>query len=130
MPDERRDEAEAARWWALADSLLPGTGRMPRPSAVDGSGEWTRRLLSVRPDLCAAVRRAARSEVTEEYLARIETHDPDEFLALATVVAGAHYLNPVVRQLIGYPGQEPMAANAREDGLDDDLLRAVRDRRA
>lgn len=115
----------------LADHLIRNTERMPAASRVDGGPEWLRHVLTVRPDLVPAVRQVvARVSATDPgaVVADLRENDPELFLSVATVVAGAYYLNPVIRKLIGYPGQEPAFASPADHGFSDDLLGCVRAR--
>jgi hypothetical protein len=119
----------------LADHLIPDSERMPAASRVDGGADWLRHALAVRPDLIPAVRRVVTRTSAGDpgpVVADLRQNDSELFLSLATVVAGAYYMNPVIRKLIGYPGQEPMFAGSAsaEDGLGDDLLGCVLSRGA
>ena len=112
----------------LADILIPATHRMPAASSVEGGREWLHHVLTVRPDLLPVVQRLTESVRADDpavVLRDLKENDPGLFLGLATVVIGAYYMNPVVRKLIGYPGQEPLLASAAEDGLGDDVLGPV-----
>jgi hypothetical protein len=115
----------------LADHLIRNTQRLPAPSRVDGGPEWLRHVLTVRPDLVPAVRQVAARVSADDLgpvVADLRENDPELFLSVATVVAGAYYMNPVIRKLIGYPGQEPTFASRTEDGFIDDLLGCVKAR--
>jgi hypothetical protein len=121
------DESEALLW--LADQLIPARHQMPGASSAAGFREWLGRALAVRRDLLPAVREAiARGRTDDPAVAvrDLRENDPDSFLTVVTVVASAYYMNPAVRRLIGYPGQEPTLASPAEDGLGDDILGPVR----
>jgi hypothetical protein len=95
---------------ALADVLLPAHGQMPAASAADADGGWLDRVLAARPDLVPVLTRvlpgaAGRDPLSE--VRRLKREDPAGFLAVASACAGSYYLNPGIRRLIGYPGQEP-----------------------
>lgn len=95
---------------ALADVLLPADGPMPAASAADADGRWLDRVLAVRPDLLPVLTRvlsgaAGRDPGAE--VRRLKLEDPPGFLALASACAGSYYLNPGIRRLIAYPGQQP-----------------------
>ena len=57
----------------------------------------------------------------------LQTEDPLGFDLLCTVVAGAYFLNPEVRQAIGYPGQQavPIVPEEPPDYEQDGLLASV-----
>ena len=42
-----------------------------------------------------------------ESVRQLAADRPEDFAVLSTAVVGAYYLSPEVRDLIGYPGQEP-----------------------
>ncbi len=46
---------------------------------------------------------------------RLERTDPPRLAALLAAVAGAYYMAPEVRQLIGYPGQEARTVDVMAD---------------
>jgi hypothetical protein len=95
---------------ALADVLLPAHGPMPAASTADADGGWLDRVLAARPDLMPVLMRVLSGAAGREPLSevrRLKREDPAGFLALASACAGSYYLNPRIRGLIGYPGQEP-----------------------
>jgi uncharacterized protein len=92
----------------LGDMLIPRSGERPSVSEADDRGVWLTRALSVRPDLVDHLRRAVRAAESSDSLVAIEDslkNDPEALEALTTVVAARYYMNPVVKALIGYPGQ-------------------------
>lgn len=103
------DESLRARLAALADALAPADGRMPAASAVGVHTAGLDRVLGVRPDLDAPLRRAVTTGPTEppaDTLARLRRDDEPAWRALTTCVTGAYYMTPAVRRLLGYRGQE------------------------
>src|SRR5207302_8891004 len=58
---------------------------------------------------------------------RIQREEPSAYDLLCTVVAGAYFLNPRVRQMIGYPGQQavPIVPETPPDYEQDGLLASV-----
>ena len=114
----------------LADVLLPAQHRMPAASAVDVAGEGLDRVLAARPDLAAPLASVLATATGREPAAevgRLRAQDQAGFLALASACLGAYYLDPGVRGLIGYPGQEPSLPDPGEADRDlgDDLLAPV-----
>lgn len=111
----------------LADAIVPAHGDLPAASEIDLAGEPTDKLLRLRPDLlpllcgllddCAAAEPAGLPAWLDSLL-------PAAKATLLQVVAGAYYLQPEVRRLIGYPGQE--AQTLPRDGFGgEELLVAV-----
>ena len=96
---------------AMADYLIPEHGKMPRFSAVCTYGDALA-ALDFRIDLKDAFARALSAELAgggEAYLESLYRDDNEAFTALATVLVCTYYMNPTVRSLIGYPGQENVA---------------------
>ena len=92
---------------ALADLLIPASGRMPSASQADVGGVWIDRALAARSDWTAdlvALLERARGKDYHAILAEIEASEPATFTMLTELVAGAYFMNPAVRKLIGYPG--------------------------
>jgi len=118
---------------ALADVLIPAADRMPAASEAGAAGEWLDEVLRVRGDLEAPLQgllERARGVDPAAEVERLEREEPEALEALATAVAGAYFLNPEVRRLIGYPGQEPRPIEPEEppDYEQDDLLASVVER--
>lgn len=101
--DERRRLDE------LADRLIPAGDGMP-----PGSVGWVEEALAARPDLAAALREILRGggEPT-----------PAQTVLVGEVVAGAYFLNPRVKDLIGYHGRRAVPIPAAPDH--DDLIGPV-----
>lgn len=93
----------------LADVLIPADGDMPSASEAGVGRKWVDRVLAARSDLHEALERVlreAKGREPDEELRRLEETDPVGLGTLQLVVAGAYYLNPRIRKLIGYPGQK------------------------
>ena len=104
----------------LADQLIPGESGMPSASEAGATGEWLDAVLAVRPDLEAPL-----STVTEVDRER----DPAGFAALTAAVTAAYYMNPEVRERVGYVGQLAIPFDPdHEDYLEDGLLDSVKSR--
>jgi hypothetical protein len=118
---------------ALADVLIPAADGMPAASEAGAAGDWLDEVLRVRGDLEAPLQgllERARGVDPPAEVERLEREEPEAFEALATAVAGAYFLHPEVRRLIGYPGQEPRPIEPEEppDYEQDDLLASVVER--
>lgn len=116
QPGATLSQEERHLYALLADLLIPHAEGMPAASAVDVPTRWIDEALKFRPDLAAPLKRAlrlARVHQAADVLARINGHDPEAFEALGTLTAGAYFLNPQTRTLVGYPGQ--VAVPIRDD---------------
>jgi hypothetical protein len=130
-PGPALDHAQRARLAALADDLVPPSESLPAPSAVGVHQRLVDRALDARPDLAAPLVRALEHPAGldgEALLAELQRHDRPAARALRTLVAATYYMAPEVRAALGYDGQEPSPATARdfpawmEEGLLDHLL--------
>lgn len=124
------DAAHRAVLGALADVLIPAGEAMPSASQADVAGQWLDAALAAVPEVSAplaALLDEAGSEDPAAAIARLKANDPPGFDVLCGVVAGAYFLNPEVRQAIGYPGQQavPIVPEAPADYEQDGLLASV-----
>lgn len=107
-PAEAAD-IDIGRLTALADVMLPAAHGMPAVSDVKAVESYSAQVLSWRDDLRQPLVRAVDAldptSFTVDRLAALHAEDEDAYVALTTVVAACYYLSPVVRELIGYPGQ-------------------------
>lgn len=117
----------------IADVLIPAFEKMPSASAAGVGGETLDRILALRDDLKEPFLRGLRAAAgrSPETAARdLNVEDPKALAAIGLVASAAYYMNPEVRQLIGYPGQDrrPIDPNAPHDCLENGLLQPVIDR--
>ncbi|MCW2598428.1 MAG: hypothetical protein JWM02_257 [Frankiales bacterium] len=129
VPSDLSDE-DRRLYAGLADVLIPNAEGMPSASEADVPIRWIDEALRVRPDLRGSFAKAvevARDLPAAEAVERLNSLHVEAFEGLGTLTAGAYFLNPDVRALIGYPGQQPSPA---QDDTDTylDLLGAVVDR--
>lgn len=113
---------------ALADVLIPAGNGMPSASQADVAGHWLDEVLSARPDLAdglADVLGKARGRKPAEVIAELQANDEAAFGVLAEIVPGAYFMNPDVRQAIGYAGQGALPIDPRPDYMEDGLLESV-----
>ncbi len=93
----------------LADVMLPAAHGMPSASEVEAITGHLEQVLDWRPDLRRPLVRAVDAldpdSFSVERLSAYHGEDEDGYVALTTAVAACYYLNPVVRERIGYPGQ-------------------------
>lgn len=118
---------------ALADVLIPSAESMPAFSELKGHQIHVERVLMLRPELQADLRRAlasADSSLPSDTLEKLNMDDPQAFGTLGLVASSAYYLDAGVRDLLGYPGQisRPARPDEEHDYLHDDLLQPVIDR--
>ncbi len=118
---------------ALADVLIPAGAGMPAASEAGVAGEWLDAVLAARADLArplSAILHAAAGADPVAEIDRLQRTDEPAFAVLATIVPGAYYMNPRIRELIGYPGQEAVPIDPA-DGTDaeaQELIASVRGR--
>ena len=112
----------------VADVLIAPTDSMPTLREADPTGEWLDRACSARSDIFTDVQRLLRDVADAPNLAatlrRLHGEDRVSFDEVATIVAGAYYMVPRVRGLIGYPGQvrAPAPLNLAADELSDEIF--------
>jgi hypothetical protein len=118
----------------LADGLIPEADGMPAPSRVDIGGRQLDVVLTSRPDLAEALRRAleAAGEVEDaiRWVEALRAEDPAGYEALVTIVVAGYYMHPEVVRRLGYPGQVPqeVAVDTYPDYVDEGLLERVYER--
>lgn len=101
-------DEDRQRFASLADVLIPEAEGMPSASQAGVPNRWLDEALTHRPDLSDDLRdalRAAGDLPAEEAVNLLNTEHIPAFEALGTLAAGAYFLNPEIKQLIGYPGQ-------------------------
>lgn len=106
---------------------------MPAASEAGVAGEWLDVLLASRPDLGEDLERILDAAAGQDPAALLrslaEASDGADFAVLATVVPGAYYLNPAIRERLAYPGQEAVPIPEPSlDASDEELLQSVIDR--
>jgi len=122
---------ERAVYGPRANILIPAAEGMPSATEVSVDTVWIDEALAARPDLVNAFRESLATDKAQEAAVAVENlhrDAPELFDAFGVLTAGAYLMNPQVKALIGYPGQE-----AREIVGDDvpeyvDMLEKVVDR--
>ena len=107
----------------LADVLVAEGRGMPAASVVGVGGDLLDRCLDAAPTLAVPLLALLDEAIpggTDAFVRGLAADRPDDFAVLSVVVVGAYYLSPQVRELIGYPGQEPspLSVAATPDYLD------------
>jgi hypothetical protein len=103
------DDTARSTFRGIADVLIPAAEGMPAASEVGVHTEVLDQILSLRPDLAERFLRGVGSAVGEAPQAaaqRLNANDPEALSAIGLVASAAYYMQPRVRELIGYPGQE------------------------
>lgn len=128
------DRRRRARFAELADVLIPAEGTMPAASAAGAAARGLDLVLRARPDLDGPLRAAVTQgsgpseEPAAEAVADLAAAGGAVWQALTTAVSAAYYSDRVVRQLIGYPGQQARKVDPFEytryvaDGLLDGVV--------
>jgi hypothetical protein len=112
----------------LADQLIPEDPDLPSASQAEVPTVWIDEALRVRPDLLPGLRVAidlGAKDDAASALKHLHAEQPDAFDALGTATAGAYFLNPEVRRLIGYPGQVSTPIRDDVDSYFDMLVNVV-----
>lgn len=116
----------------LADVLIPAGDRMPSARMVGVAEERIEQVLAARPDLKSlllGLLDRVRGEDPHAAIQRVVRSEPSDFAALLVAVAGAYYMSPEVRHMIGYTGQQARPIES-SDEIEEDLLVPVRRRGA
>ena len=116
---------------ALADILIPAGEGFPSASEAGVANEGLDYVLNCRPDVAdglKALLEAAHGRPAAQVVMDLQKNDPAAFGLLTDLVPGAYFLNPNVREKLGYGGQTAKAIDPHVDYLDDGLLQSVIDR--
>lgn len=93
---------------SIADVLIPAAEGMPAASEAGVASLMLDAVLAARPDLAEPLERlVARADGRDPagFVATLQADDVASFGLLAEIVPNAYFMNPAVRQLLGYPGQ-------------------------
>ena len=123
------DQRQRSLLSELADALIPAGSGMPSASQADVAGKWLDAVLEARPDLVdplqGVLQKAAGTDNASDVVGALHADDPAAFGVLAEIVSGAYFMNPDVRQAIGYSGQDAREMDPRPDYMEDGLLESV-----
>ena len=96
---------------ALGDALIPSDSGMPSASQAGVAEEWVDRVLETRPDMVedlVSLLNEVGDQDPDTVVERLREQEGVWFDTLCEVVAGAYFLNPQVRDQVGYPGQQTL----------------------
>lgn len=122
------DSTQRAVLAGLADVLIPAGDGMPAASAAAVAAEGLDHVLAAVPSLAASLANIlakAQGHEPSELVASLSRTDPAAFGVLTEVVTTAYFMNPAVRQAVGYTGQGPTPLDPRVDYMEDGLLESV-----
>jgi len=124
------DDASRAKFAAIADRLIPASGKMPAASAAGVQHAMLDLALQSRPDLTEDFTRglsACSVDAPSQSINALFREDRTGFNAVNLIAVAAYYMTDEVRYLIGYPGQESPAYDPHEtpDYLVDGTLERV-----
>ena len=120
-------DAHRVQLGAIADVLIPAGSGMPSASEAGVAGQYLDEVLAARPDLAEPLEAALASvEGADDPIAALRA-DLGHWMVITAVVPAAYFLNPAMREAIGYPGLEarPIDPDAAPDYLEDGLLDSV-----
>jgi hypothetical protein len=100
---------------AVADDLIPSHGKMPAFSECC-SYEDALAALDFRSDLKEAFERGVSIDTAGNVTAAVDklvADDSEAFDAVSSVALCTYFMNPAVREMIGYPGQESVGYDSK-----------------
>ncbi|MBA8958424.1 hypothetical protein ACVH9Z_15855 [Rhodococcus opacus] len=133
-PPRPLTDSELTTLLRIADCLIPASGENPAASDADGYLRYLNLALAARADVFDAVLSAVdqaaglHGDDLRAELERMWAEDKFTFDPLSSILAGAYFMTPQVKALIGYPGQHrdaagfEDAANELETGILDPVL--------
>lgn len=123
---------------AVADVLIPARGRNPAASSAPDYRDWLNLAIAARSEDFATLTGIVSSfeglvgdsPGIDMSLRRLHSEVPEHFYLLTAVLAGAYYMIPDIRTIIGVPPLEPYPIGQSEaaDDLSDGILDTVRQR--
>ena len=122
------DSAQRAVLAGLADVLIPAGDGIPSASAAGVAEDGLNQVLAAVPGLgvpLADVLGRAKGREPAEVVASLARADPAAYGILTEVVTAAYFMNPDVRQAVGYTGQGPAPLDPRVDYMENGLLESV-----
>ena len=135
-PPRALTDDEQASLLRIADTLIPAAGPNPKASDAEEFVPYLHLALAARADVFDAVLKAVSelADVADERLhSALKTmwaEDKFTFDPLSSIIAGAYFMTPQVKELIGYPGQhrDPAGLEDAADELETGILDPVLER--
>jgi hypothetical protein len=126
-------DRELTTLFHIADCLIPATGPNPAGSAAEDYTAHLLLALGARRDAFDRVMAGVESlaDLPDEglwaALRQMWSTDLETFNPLSAIVAGAYFMTPQIKALIGYPGQQRDPASVDEaaneiEGLIDPVI--------
>ncbi|WP_280250053.1 hypothetical protein [Nocardia abscessus] len=120
----------------IADCLIPAVGPNPAASEAQDYGRHLELALAARADAFDTIVRVidevagVPDEQLRAALKQLWAEERAAFDPLSSVVAGAYFMTPQVKALIGYPGQhrDPAGLEEAADELGSGILEPVLER--
>jgi hypothetical protein len=112
----------------LADVLIPAASGHLSASQADVAGPGLDQVLTTCPEMAQGLRDVlskAGGGGAAAAVANLRSKHPAAFGVLAEFAAGAYFLNPAVREAIGYAGQTARPIDPAPDYLENGLLDSV-----
>ncbi|PVG81673.1 hypothetical protein DDE18_16935 [Nocardioides gansuensis] len=116
---------------AAAAWLMPDEGSLPSVEDAGLRETYIAQALLARPDgtpKLAEFLRLAEQDGVEEALEHCRDHRPELWEAVTTILPGAYFLSPQVRDALGYRGQTPQLIPTEGSPDYDEFLSGVLDR--
>ncbi len=135
-PPRELTESELATLLRIADCLIPADGPNPKASDAVDYTSYLQLALGARTDVFSAVisgveklAAVADSDLWDA-LKQMSVDDKFTFDPLSSILAGAYFMTPQVKELIGYPGQhrDPAPLEQAADELSTGILDPVLER--
>lgn len=127
------NDTQRTTFAGIADVLIPEAEGMPSASQAEVHGAILDRVVELRPDLREAFFRGLNKAAGQDPKTATEALNADDTEALGAIgllASAAYYMQPQVRALIGYPGQEnrPVDADSEPEYVANGMLQVVIDR--
>jgi hypothetical protein len=135
-PPRELSEAELATLLRIADCLVPESGPNPKASDAVDYSSYLQLALGARSDVfdvvIAGAEKLADVPDSEMWgaLKELWASDKATFDPLSSILAGAYFMTPQIKELIGYPGQhrDPAPLEQAADEIATGILDPVLER--
>ncbi|MGW0634956.1 hypothetical protein [Nocardia salmonicida] len=136
LPPRPLDQRQWAGLLRIADCLIPAVGPNPAASEAEDYGRYLELALAARADAFETILRViddlagVPDEELRAALKQLWAQDNAAFDPVSNVVAGAYFMTPQVKALIGNPGphRDPAGLEEAADELASGILDPVVER--